>query len=127
MPTPTSASRPRVQRPVLWAGAVVALLLLVVFPLQTLAVAMLVATAMLVMSIYVVWRHGHRQPPGRNAAIEHRLPQVTGALTAFGAVAALLFPATVATVAFVLMVLAACALFVLELADRGHRGSHHRA
>ena len=113
-------------------GAIVAIAVLVVFPVQVLTIAMLFAIATMTMSIYVLWQRLHPSTPAHRAALERRLPAVTGILLAAGTVVGLAWPTIVAPVAFGLTVASCLTLLGFELAagraaDHDVRRQEHRS
>jgi hypothetical protein len=117
---------------VLVAGGFVAVAVFVVFPVQVLAIAMLLAIATMILSIYVVWQRLHPMAPARQAVVERRLPAVTATLVTAGIVLALAWPMVVAPVAFTLTVASCLTLLGFELAagrsaDDGSQRHGHRS
>jgi uncharacterized membrane protein YfcA len=125
-------SRPSPHPALLVAGGFVVVAVLVAFPVEALTIAMLLAIATMVMSIYVLWQRLHPLPPERRAVVERRLPAITGTLVAGGIVLALARPLLVAPVAFGLTVASCLTLLAFELAagrstaDQDDRHSEHQ-
>jgi O-antigen/teichoic acid export membrane protein len=118
--TPTDAQRSQWSPAVVVTLGIVALVLLVMFPVQVLTIAMLVTVAMMVISIYVVWEHSHQLAPARRAVVERRLPLILGAGIAVGIGLVLAAPTTTASVAFALTLITCVTYVALDLSSR-HR------
>lgn len=97
--------------------------LLVLFPVPMLAIGMLVATALMCASIYVLWAQRHPLRPARRLHADHNVTRALLAFVGVGAAAAFLWPEATAVVAFAAVVCACVAWFVLE--QTSARRSHH--
>lgn len=87
---------------------------LLFFPIQMLAIGMLVCGALMFMSIYVPWTQTFRMDPARRARLDHQVPRVLLGVVVLGAVAAFVWPATSAMVAFTTSVFLCAAWFAME-------------
>src|SRR5262245_42762916 len=98
-----------------WLAIVGAYLVtLLFFPVQMLAVGMLVCGALMFMSIYVLWTQTHRMGRARHARLDRSVLRFVFGAVALGAIAAFVWPPTMAVVAFATTV-SLCALwFVME-------------
>jgi hypothetical protein len=111
-----------------WIALAGALLALVVWPLQALAIAMLVTTGLMTISIYSVFAEHRVVPAGVRARLDEGMPFAVGTLVAVGAVAVIAWPTTLTPIAFVLLVLACAAWLASEwlLGHHHARGRHAR-
>jgi hypothetical protein len=87
---------------------------LLFFPLQMIAIGMLVCGGLVFMSVYVLWTQTHRIDPGRRARLDHQVPRVLLGVVALGIVAAFLWPPTTAVVAFGTSIALCAAWFAME-------------
>lgn len=107
-----------------WLAVPVGLVAIVLWPLQALAIAMLVTAALMAVSIYAVFtEHG-----AVSARLRPRLDQVVpvwvGALLVLGIVMTMVWPTTLTPIAFGLLV-TACAAWLLSEWVLGRRDDAH--
>ena len=99
------------------AGAYLVSLLF--FPIQMIAIGMLVCGALMLVSIYVLWTQTHRMDLARRARLDHQVPRVVLGVVVLGVVAAFLWPSTMALIAFGTTVSLCVVWFAMERTDRG--------
>jgi hypothetical protein len=106
--------------------AAIALVAVIVWPLQALALAMLIAAGLMVMSIYgVLIEHGVVRANAR-VRLDRWLPAGLGAALVVGTMATLVWPTTLTPVAF-LVVVALCGTWLISewlLVRRDRRAAH---
>jgi hypothetical protein len=87
---------------------------LLFFPIQMIAIGMLVCSALMFVSIYVLWTQTYRMDPARRARLDRHVPRVLLGMVALGAVAAFLWPSATAVVAFSASVFLCAVWFAME-------------
>lgn len=110
----------------LWIALAVALLVLIVWPLQALAIAMLITAGFMTISIYAVFVQHGIVPAHVRSRLNEQLPKAVGALVVAGAVATMMWPTTLTPIVFGLLVLACITWLASEwLLGRHHHAHHH--
>lgn len=100
------------------AGAYLVSLLF--FPIQMIAIGMLVCGALMLVSIYVLWTQTHPIDLARRARLDGQVPRVVFGVVVLGVVAAFLWPSTVALVAFGATVSLCVVWFAMERKTSAH-------
>jgi 4-hydroxybenzoate polyprenyltransferase len=110
-----------------WVLAAIALVVVIVWPLQALALAMLITAGLMMMSIYgVLVEHGVIRANAR-VRVDRWLPVGLGAALVVSALAAVAWPTTLTPIAFLLLV-ALCATWLISewlLVRRDRRAARH--
>jgi hypothetical protein len=112
----------------LWIALAVALFALLVWPLQVLAIAMLVTAGFMVISIYAAFVQHGMVPARVRSRLNERMPIAIAGIVVVGAVATMVWPTTLTPIVFGLLVLACVAWLASEwlLGHRHARDAHVR-
>jgi hypothetical protein len=94
------------------AGAYLVSLLF--FPVQMIAIGMLVCGVLMFVSIYVLWTQTHRMDLARRARLDHQVPRVVLGIAVLGVVASFVWPSTMALIAFATTVSLCVVWFAME-------------
>jgi hypothetical protein len=105
----------------LWITLAVALLVLVVWPLQVLAIAMLVTAGFMTISIYAMFVQHGMVPARVRSRLNEQMPIAIAGLVVVGAVATMVWPTTLTPIVFGLLVLACIAWLASEWLLGRHR------